>query len=468
MPHPTSGEPSAPVPAPTAPPAASPSAALRCLTPTLTDAERRRLAQGAAAVVGVDAGKYAHTLVVRPRGGDDSKPFTFPSTREGFDRAVAFVTRAAGGAPPGELLVGIEFAGTCGFTLAHHLDRLGYPVVTVLAAHTRRWREVVHRAPLKTDAKDAANIADLLAQGRFVGFPFLDPRYAELRHLVSALSRVTRRRTAEVIRLRDVLQLVFPEFEALFSSFTNTKTPLAVLSAYPGAAALAAAPRDALLALLKKASKGRHAEATCDALQAAAARTVGLPGAQGALAGEVAHVVERLLLLQRHRAELEATLAEALAGVEAAGALATIPFMGPITVGVFLGSLGDPRTYASARQVLALAGLALVERSSGTFQSRHRISKRGRALLRHYLYIAALRHVGKAGLYRAPYEAMLKRNGGRRRAALIAVARHLLRLMYAVARDGAPFDRARLVAAPTGTPTAAPWTAAPRPAEARA
>ncbi len=39
---------------------------------------------------------------------------------------------------------------------------------------------------------------------------------------------------------------------------------------------------------------------------------------------------------------------------------------------------------------------------------------------------------------------MLKRNGGRRRAALIAVARHLLRLMYAVARDGAPFDRARL------------------------
>ncbi len=105
--------------------------------------------------------------------------------------------------------------------------------------------------------------------------------------------------------------------------------------------------------------------------------------------------------------------------------------------------------------MLALAGLALVERSSGTFQSRHRISKRGRALLRHYRYIAALRHVGRQGLYRAPYEAMLKRNGGRRRAALIAVARHLLRLMYAVARDGAPFDRARPVAAPAGTPAEA-------------
>jgi hypothetical protein len=37
---------------------------------------------------------------------------------------------------------------------------------------------------------------------------------------------------------------------------------------------------------------------------------------------------------------------------------------------------------------------------------------------------------------------MVQHNGGRKRAALVAVSRHLLRLMYAVARGGVPFDRA--------------------------
>jgi hypothetical protein len=37
---------------------------------------RRDRAQRAIAVVGVDAGKFHHVLVVRPRGRADSKPFS--------------------------------------------------------------------------------------------------------------------------------------------------------------------------------------------------------------------------------------------------------------------------------------------------------------------------------------------------------------------------------------------------------
>src|SRR5690606_25181923 len=102
---------------------------------------KRQRAQAAAAVVGVDAGKYTHTLVVRPRGARDSKPHTFETTRDGFDGAVAFVRAAVPDAAPEEILVGIEFAGVYGFTLAHYLDRLGFPVVSVLPAHSKRWKE---------------------------------------------------------------------------------------------------------------------------------------------------------------------------------------------------------------------------------------------------------------------------------------------------------------------------------------
>jgi transposase len=145
---------------------------------------KRERAQPAAAVVGVDAGKFSRTLVVRPLGQPDSKPFTFPTTRAGFETAVAFVRQRVPAEPPATL-VGIEFAGNYGFTLAHFLDQLGFPVVSVLPAHTKRWKVVAHHQPLKTDAKDAGTITDLVAQGHFVGFPFLSPAYAELRYLAA-------------------------------------------------------------------------------------------------------------------------------------------------------------------------------------------------------------------------------------------------------------------------------------------
>jgi hypothetical protein len=47
--------------------------------------------------------------------------------------------------------------------------------VSILPAHAKRWKEVTHRLPLKTDAKDALGITDLTAHGHFVSFPFLAP-----------------------------------------------------------------------------------------------------------------------------------------------------------------------------------------------------------------------------------------------------------------------------------------------------
>jgi transposase len=49
-----------------------------------------------------------------------------------------------GGASPSEILVGIEFAGVYGFTFACYLQQKGFQVVSVLASHSKRWKEVMH------------------------------------------------------------------------------------------------------------------------------------------------------------------------------------------------------------------------------------------------------------------------------------------------------------------------------------
>lgn len=142
---------------------------------------------------------------------------------------------------------------------------------------------------------------------------------------------------------------------------------------------------------------------------------------------EVPLLVGRLELYEAQLKTLEGLLAERLAGLAAADALLTIPKVAPVTAAAFLGSLGDPRAYTSAQEVLALAGLTLVERSSGVHQGEKRISKRGRPV------------VQTGGLFRAEYEALLARNGDKAAPALTAVARRGLRLWFSVARRGTPW-----------------------------
>jgi hypothetical protein len=56
--------------------------------------------------------------------------------------------------------------------------------------------------------------------------------------------------------------------------------------------------------------------------------------------------------------------------------------------------------------VLRVAGLTLVERSSGLLKGQKRISKRVRPVFRRHAYIFAVRSVQKDGIFRSEYEAL--------------------------------------------------------------
>lgn len=402
---------------------------------------KRERAQCAAVVVGVDAGKFSHTLVVRPRGQPDSRPFSFPTSRSGFEAALAFLRQQVPGAELSAILVGIEFAGNYGFTLAHFLDQFGVPVVSVLPAHTKRWKDVAHNQPLKTDAKDAGTITDLLAQGHFVSFPFLAPAYADLRYLAAARERLSLLRRGAITQLRSLLQVVFPEFEAIFPLLTK-KTPLALLRAFPTPADLLEASKTRVLRVLHAASRGHLGAETYERLVTAARATLGLPGAQCRLRQEVMLTLERLALFEQQIQALEAAMVQALDAVPETPYLLSIPKVAPVTAAVFLGSIGDPRAYESGQQILRVAGLSLVERSSGIHRGARRISKRGRPLLRQAAYMFAVRSITKDGLFRAEYEALCRRNGGQKMKAVVAVMRSGLRLLHSIARDRRVFTTA--------------------------
>jgi transposase len=117
--------------------------------------------------------------------------------------------------------------------------------------------------------------------------------------------------------------------------------------------------------------------------------------------------------------------------------LQSVPGVGPLTALAFLAALDDVTRFPTAREVPAYLGLVPRERSSGEVVRRGGISKAGNAQVRWLLVEAAWRVLRSP----APSHAALRAWGERvaqrrgRRIAVVAVARRLARILYALWRD---------------------------------
>jgi transposase len=124
---------------------------------------------------------------------------------------------------------------------------------------------------------------------------------------------------------------------------------------------------------------------------------------------------------------------------EARAVLKTVPGVGPVTIDVVLSELGDVTRFRNAKMVCAYAGLAPVVRQSGGKKSKDLgISKQGSGLLRWALVEASWRVVRISRKWRQVYERISKRSGGKR--AIVAVARKLLCVMFAMLRTMTPYQ----------------------------
>lgn len=177
--------------------------------------------------------------------------------------------------------------------------------------------------------------------------------------------------------------------------------------------------------------------------------------------GEAEHTVAKLAALslpahvREELAPLVALWAPLAAEITAAdtrlGALAkdhpvvprlrTMPSIGPVTALAFVAALDEVTRFHSAHQVQAYLGLVPSEYSSGDRRLRGRITKRGDARLRWLLVETAWRilrspHPDLAGL--KAWAAQIAQRRGKR-IAVVALARRVAGILYAMWRDEAAF-----------------------------
>jgi transposase len=147
------------------------------------------------------------------------------------------------------------------------------------------------------------------------------------------------------------------------------------------------------------------------------------------------HVAQRLAVTKK----LKAFVAKApQREAEAREILKTAPGVGFVTAEVILSELGDISRFRNAKKVCAYAGLAPVVRQSGEKKSKNmRITKEGSGLLRWALVEAAWRLVRESPKWAARFSRLMHRSGKKR--AIVAVARKLLCVLYAMLRTSTPY-----------------------------
>ena len=130
--------------------------------------------------------------------------------------------------------------------------------------------------------------------------------------------------------------------------------------------------------------------------------------------------------------KIEALIAAEQTLHEEARRLQSAPGVGPVTAVTLLARMPELGTL-TPKTAAALAGLAPFNHDSGKLRGRRCISG-GRGRVRRALYMAALSAIKTPGTLRDMYQRLTAR-GTAKKAALIAVARKLLTILNAMARD---------------------------------
>jgi transposase len=172
-----------------------------------------------------------------------------------------------------------------------------------------------------------------------------------------------------------------------------------------------------------------------------AARIAPLP-LSPVLREELAPLVQLLEPLNAQIAALDAHLAQRQRTDPVVALLVTAPSIGPITASAFVATVDVVDRFRSAHDLEAYLGLVPRERSSGDKRQLGRITKAGNTRMRWLLVEAGWRLLHSNAADTAALRAWGLRIAVRRgkRIAAVALARRLAGILFAMWRDGVPYD----------------------------
>jgi transposase len=314
-------------------------------------------------------------------------------------------------------------------------------LVGVNPYHTKQAKELNDNSQTKSDPKDALVIAHLIRNGNYFDTYLPEAEYAELRLLNTERQRIMKQINRANNTLIAMLDEFFPEYSTVWGNVT-CRTSMTLLKKYAFPADVMGATQRQILEDIRKASKGTEGIKLMEKMQRAASRSIGVKEGLQSARLRIHNLIYELEYFENKKAVIESELERVMETLQLGEILQSVPGVGTIIAAAFIGEVGDVSRFDNWKQVRSLAGLNLVENSSGKHKGKTKVSKRGRPYLRHMLYLA-----GEAGclhnremnrFYR--YLRDRNKNPLTGHQAFVATGLKIMRILFHLAKTGERYD----------------------------
>lgn len=365
--------------------------------------------------VGIDIAKKSHmvgfvspALLAKHRRFTRCPTFSLTNSRLGFESLVETLKSYAS---LENCVVLVEHTGHYGSALKQYLQEKRIDIYEMHASK-RMSKE-------KTDKRDALNLANILYSQLELGLQVLDEKQRVYRSLPSdeiatALRTLMRRRyklerdiTRHKNGLISICDELFPEIVEVIKD-PNNATALRIRTAFPTPTEIAEAPIKDLIA-----SRGRGSlpsNANMAKLQALAMQTIGTknPGRIRALTIEQQQLIDELIMLEAHLAEIDKYIEQLVATSRQGKILLSLPGIAAISAGEIIAAIGNIANFERVSRLRGYFGWAPVRTQTGETKDSTKLDKGGRKPMKKALYLIAWRAIKDDTEFRALYERLVE------------------------------------------------------------
>lgn len=387
-------------------------------------------------LVGIDIGKNKHAFSVTDKETGEilSEPSFFENNKAGFETLM----KAIKPYKKDSVLIGMEDTGHYHFTLLKYLLDEKYTVALINPTATDLTRKMSGGIS-KNDKLDTLTICDLLStNARKKPYRISKVNSFEL-YEQKLLTREHHNLKEDLNVLKNRLQksidVVFPEFNSLFSTKYGI-VYMNLLREYASADAIANTDIRTLRKSFEKNGRGIRIKLTAEKLKEAAQNSIGFRSIGEEI--NIKHLIGQIELIEEQLEEIDKKIEEF--SLQKNSPIISIPGISHFSGTSIIAEANGLDNFENAAQLIKFAGVAPITYESSQFTAQHtKITKKGSKYLRKTLYQIITPVINNNEVFKAYYDLKISQGKGHRCAQGHCV-RKLLRVIFHLVKTGQQFD----------------------------
>jgi len=398
-------------------------------------------------VIGIDIAKrFQYARAFDYRGIELSKVKSFENTAEGFKTFHEWLKLVAIENKKDTMIIGLEPTGHYWFTLGNFLKELGIKLVLVNPFHVKRSKELDDNSQTKNDLKDPKTIAKLVIEGRYSQPYIPEGIYSELRIAMGMRESLNKNLNIIKNKVDHWLDKYFPEFNDVFANWEG-KAALISLTEFSTPEQVLSTDVQQIVVTWKKEVKRAVGIQRAVRLVEAAKISIGIKEGLKMAKKELEANLEQYELYMKQSEQLEIEIEELAFQVPGVKEMVSIKGVGIMTAAGFIAEVGDIKRFTHPSQIQKLAGLNLIENSSGKHKGKTSISKRGRSRLRALLFRVMMPLVSKNNEFKMLHEYYTNRaeNPLKKKQSLILLCCKLIRIFFTIITKKVEYNPQKLM-----------------------